>query len=90
MFGFVSLYDFPLASGWCLSEDSYAEFLSSASQGMALAHGMDIKLGQALVGHSLCLCPILVHVPVVGRTHFRLQVLWVAGRSAWPLGVLTG
>ena len=51
-----------------------------------LAHGMDLKLGQLLVGPSLSLCSIPCACILVNRIHFGLKVLWVD----WCLYYSTG
>jgi hypothetical protein len=45
--------------------------------GLALSHGICLKLGQSLVGHSLNLCFIFITACLVGRTNFWVKVLWV-------------
>jgi hypothetical protein len=84
MFDYESLHLFQSIAGWSLSEDSYARVLyASITQyyrqclGLVLVHGMDLKLGQSLVGHSLNLCSILISVLLVGRTNLGMKVLWV-------------
>ena len=46
--------------------------------GIGPCHGMSLKLGQSLVGHSLSLCSIFVSACLVGRAHILgSKVLWV-------------
>lgn len=40
------------------------------------AFGMDPKLGQALVGHSFCLCFIFVPAFLLDRNNFGLKDPW--------------
>lgn len=77
MFGRGSLHLFLSVAGWSLSKDSYARFLSASimsiinnENGLVLAHGMGLKLGQSLVDNSLSLCSIFVPAHLVGKTHF--------------------
>ena len=58
--------------------------------GLVLAHGMGLKLGQSLVDLSLGLWSIFVPAHLVGKTHFGFKVLWVGwypypstGSPAW-------
>jgi hypothetical protein len=58
-----------------------------------LTHGMGLKLGWLLVGHSLSLCSIPGAVPafLVERIHLGLKVLWVGwylyNSTAVPAGL---
>jgi hypothetical protein len=64
------------AAGWSSSEDNL--FLSSSTTRVSLivsgiAHGMDLKLGQLLVGHSLSLCS----TPTPNLITCRQDKFWV-------------
>ena len=44
---------------------------------VVLSHGMDLKLGQSLVGHSFNLLSIFIPEQLVGRINFGSKVLWM-------------
>jgi hypothetical protein len=57
------------------ADNSYARLLSASianiinSARVALSHGMGLKLGQLMVGHSLSFCSIFIPAHLVGRTN---------------------
>lgn len=63
---------------------------NSSKKDEGFFHGMGLRLGQSLVGHSPSLCSLFVPVFLVGRrsTNFGLQFVWVVGVLISSLGLL--
>ena len=71
------------AAGWSLSEESHARLLSASlteyhkkCQGLVLAHGMGLLLGQLLLAIPSVFASTLVPAFVVDRIIWGLKVLW--------------
>jgi len=82
MFACGPLHQFPSSAGWPQGAVMLGSVCKHSAeyqhcQDLALSHGMNLNLGQSLVGHSFNLCSLFYLMHLVVWKNFELEVVWV-------------